>query len=349
MTTVQSLKILIAPLDWGLGHTTRCVVLAEKYHKAGHQIFFAGNEMQQEIFFKNCPYVQCLQLDGYNIDYPQKGWAFMLKMVQQLPKIQQAINNENRWLNIQMNRFHFDVIIADNRYGLYHQDARSILVTHQLNIQTGAKFSDWIILQKLKNLIHKFDECWVVDNEDDSLAGTLSKAIELQVPLRYIGWLSQFEVEQEVPIHPLDGKNYILMLLSGPEPSRTQMEQIMLRQIVAMPSNYYVLISGKKSEVTSTLPNLKYINLADKATVMAYLYHCQYCISRSGYSTLMDLKYLQKPCVVIPTPGQTEQIYLANRLNELYQIQQYQQHEIDLKLLNPKCIVGNYNNYLPVL
>src|SRR5690606_35050637 len=121
----------------------------------------------------------------------------------QLPKIQQSVRREHRWLQLQMDMYQFDIILSDNRYGLHHPQAKNILLTHQLHIQTGTTLGNKIIEAQTKKFINKFDECWVVDNKRRKLAGKLSDAVSLKTPLKYIGWLSQFQFKEHVTSHPL--------------------------------------------------------------------------------------------------------------------------------------------------
>jgi len=316
MHTSTPKKILIAPLDWGLGHTSRCIALAMHYHQQGHRIYFAGNAIQQQIFTATCSFVTPIALEGYGVTYPASGWAFMPKMIMQLPKIQKTILREQKWLEEQMKTYQFDVILSDNRYGLHHPEATSILLTHQLHIQTGTKLGDAVIKAKTKLLLQAFDEVWVVDQEGaDNLAGKLSRKLQLSKPIQYLGWLSQFQFQQSATEHPMQDKKYILAILSGPEPMRTQLETLLLAQMQAQPSVHFVMIGGTVNKPPTIPTNVHYLPLADARVIYNYLLHCEYVISRSGYSTVMDVICMRKPAVFIPTPGQTEQVYIAKKLS----------------------------------
>lgn len=309
-------KILIAPMDWGLGHTSRCIPIAQYYHNLGHHIFFAGNALQQQLFSASCPFASLLELNGYHIAYPQKGHYFMLKMAAQLPRLQQTIYREQQWLRQQMREHAFDIILADNRYGLHHPDARCILLTHQLHIQTGTFLGNRLVRYKVQQFINRFDACWVPDHEDTPLAGMLSNHLDLKKPLEYIGWLSQFQFKNHIVAHPLAGHAYTLALLSGPEPMRTQLESTLLQQMAALPARQFVMIGGTQQQPASVANNIKYISLADSTTLYGYLQYADSVISRSGYSTVMDVVYMQRPALFVPTPGQTEQEVIARHLRE---------------------------------
>lgn len=322
-------KILIAALDWGLGHTTRSIALARYYHQAGHKIYFAGNELQLQLFFASCPYAIPLHLDGYNIQYAQHKAFFMPKLMTQLGKILRSVKREQLWLADQMRHYAFDVVISDNRYGLYHADATCILLTHQLNIQTGTLFGNAFIKKVNQFLINRFDACWVVDNDVHPIAGKLSHRISLQVPIYYIGWLSQFENTAACRLTP--NESYILAIISGPEPMRTQLETKLIAQMKQLSQQQFVVVAGTDKHTNYDIPNIRYIPLAESETLLKLITNAHYIISRSGYTTVMDCIQLNKKAIFIPTPGQTEQEYLAKHLEDLGYFATVAQHEIDLR------------------
>jgi predicted glycosyltransferase len=350
---MASKKILIAPMDWGLGHTTRCIPLAHYYSKAGYEIYFAGNAVQQQLFSASCPFIKPLSLEGYNIIYPNKGWSFMLKMIAQLPQIKSTISSEQQWIEQQMKIHQFDVIISDNRYGMFHSKAKSILLTHQLNIQTGTFIGNTAIKSYLKKLINNFDKCWIIDRNDNALAGKLSAPIATKTPLTYIGWLSQFQSlsKKEFLISPMRTP-YILVLLSGPEPARTQLEQLLIEKFKANSNQQYVFIGGKSKSITQQLPtNIQYINIADAKTTYQYTIHAEYVICRSGYSSVMDMIFLEKPAIYIPTPGQTEQILVAKNIAKATKSKVFNQYQLkeNIPLPNPIVLPFSFQFQIPTL
>lgn len=343
------LKILIAPMDWGWGHTTRCIPIAQTYYEAGHQIFFAGNADQIRLFEQACPFITPILIDGYNIVYAKKAAAFMWKMMLQLSKIKKVIRYEQQWMQEQMRIHLFDYIIADNRYGLYHPSAKSIIMTHQLRVATGHPLGNWVLVEQMKKMLNKFDACWVVDDDAQPLAGSLSTAIDLKIPLRYIGWLSQFQKHKLSPIHPWENKKYTLVVMSGPEPSRTQFHKLIYQQISTQKDQNFVVIGGKSGAVFPALAHVHQIDLADSDTLYQYLFHCEEVISRSGYTTVMDVLWMKKPCFFVPTPGQTEQIIIAQQLLLVQKIPFCEQQDFDLKKVKAQLPSWEFVSYLPSL
>lgn len=339
-------------MDWGLGHTTRCIPLAQKYHHDGHTVFFAGNATQIKLFKSACPFVATLHLSGYNIKYAKSKQHFLQKLLLQSPKFRNTIAREKKWLKQQMCIHKFDAIISDSRFGLYHPDAKCIIITHQLQIQTGKRFTDYLAKCINKKLLSQFDACWVVDNESKPLAGVLSANISSKLNIQYIGWLSQFQNMTTAGQHPLNQQPYTLVIISGPEPTRTQLEEILLQQMTAATNKTFVVVGGNvnKNIPPKLLPNhIKYVALSDAPTLYNYLSHCEYVISRTGYSTIMDLIFLKKPAVLIPTPGQTEQEYLAAHLAKHYKLEYVSQSSVNIALHQPQHIQQEFHSQIPAL
>jgi UDP:flavonoid glycosyltransferase YjiC (YdhE family) len=314
------LKILIAPLDWGLGHTTRCIPLIAYLHSLGHQVFAAASGASARLLADNFPGLDILPLEGYRIRYSQHKNAFTARIIVQIPKILGAVRKEHRWLSKQQQIHKFDLIISDNRYGLYHDDVPSVIMTHQLQIQSGkGKFADAVLRKLHYPMLEKFKACWVVDEAGtDGLSGTLAHPAVLPGNATYIGFLSQFSGRESV-IGVEAVQSEILILLSGPEPMRGQLETLLLHQAAALPQYHFSIVAGNPLGETRTgLPaHISYVTHMNAARLLNALQKATLVVCRSGYSTLMDLAVLGKKALLIPTPGQTEQEYLASHLQDL--------------------------------
>jgi len=301
--------VLVAPLDWGLGHATRCIPIIYGLLNEGHEVLIAAEGpikilLQQE--FKSLEY---LPLKGYEINYSKTQYGLSIKILLQLPKILKAISFEKRWLKKTIKKYKIDIVISDNRFGLYNKEIFSVFITHQLLIKSSY-LQEW--LQKLNyQLINKFNECWVPDFDIiHGLAGELSHPKKLPaIPVRYIGWLSRFEKSEEKE------EKHLLVLLSGPEPQRTILEKIIVIQFEKFLQPVLIVrgLPGSKTSLEVT-PNVKYINHLPTEELEEAILYSTFVIARSGYSTVMDLFKLKKKAIFIPTPGQTEQEYLAQHL-----------------------------------
>jgi hypothetical protein len=252
-----------------------------------------------------------LPLPGYRIKYAKNG--FTGKILLQIPSILRSIKEENKWLKEQVSKYGFVTVISDNRYGLYHENVFSIFITHQLYIKSSfGKWSEKILQQWNYKFINRFNECWVPDKEgENNFAGELSHPAKLpSIPVNYIGSLSRFEKKNIDEI-----KKHLLIILSGPEPQRTILENKVIDQVVNYPATATIVrgLPGEKNIIPST-NTIHFHNHLSSEELNREAMKAEFIISRSGYSTIMDIVALQKKSILIPTPGQTEQEYLADHL-----------------------------------
>ena len=302
--------VLVAPLDWGLGHATRCIPIIYGLVKEGHKVLVAAEGPIKILLEQEFQDIEYLPLKGYGINYNKTPTSFSFKIMLQAPKILKAISFERRWLSAIIKKYKIDIVISDNRFGLHNKKVYSIFITHQLLIKSPY-LQEW--LQKLNyRLINKFSECWVPDfSIIPGLAGGLSHPKKMPAtPTRYIGWLSRFKTSEENK-----EKKHLLILLSGPEPQRTILEKKIVAQLQQYFRPVFIVrgLPGNKSAL-ETRSNVGYINHLPSKELEELILHATFVIARSGYSSVMDLLKLKKKAIFIPTPGQTEQEYLAEHL-----------------------------------
>lgn len=310
---IRKPRILVAPLDWGLGHATRCIPVIRELLKRDCEVLLAGEGLQEALLKTEFPHLDMLPLAGYRVRYPASGIFMPLKLLWQLPRIYDAIKEEHRWLKRKVRELNIDAVISDNRFGLYHKNIPCIFLTHQLHIKSPWQQTDFF-LQKLNyRYIRRFSECWVPDwAGKENLAGDLSHPSRMPaLPVHYTGPLSRFTkrgIAQK--------KNHVLILLSGPETQRTKLENIIVEQISRFNGSAVVVrgLPAASSLIPSTDSILFYNHLPSEE-LNREMEKAEYIIARSGYSTIMDALSLGKKCILIPTPGQTEQEYLAQSLS----------------------------------
>ncbi len=301
-----SKKILVAPLDWGLGHTSRCIPIIQHLLQLGATVYVAVNNTQKAYLQQEGLAVNYLILEGYNVQYKFNNMG--LNIISQSIKILSSIKREHKWLQEIIKQHNFNGIISDNRYGLYTNKIPCVFITHQLQIQ--APYFKRLINKINHFYIQKFTQCWVPDNSGDlSIAGNLS-TLPLQHTL-YIGPLSRFTNL----LFNATNKNSILLILSGPEPAKTKFAMQIINTL--QNTKYTLQIAGacniEQAKVTAILlGNLSTTNL------IKAIQNNSIVISRTGYSTVMDLLAMGKKAILIPTNGQTEQEYLATFLNQKF-------------------------------
>jgi len=310
-------RILVAPLDWGLGHASRCIPIIRELIEQGSDVWLAGEGAQETLLKTEFPLLPFLQLPGYRITYSKTSTGLIWKMIQQWPKMQKAITAENVWLKNVINEYSFDAVISDNRYGLYHPIVPCVFITHQLTIKSPlGKWTEQLLQKRNYHYINRFKECWVPDIKgENNLAGELSHPVKKPaVPVNYIGLLSRFE-KKEASNDAGDKGNHLLIVLSGPEPQRTLLEEKIINDISHYNGTATIVrgLPGSPSLIPST-NMIKFYNHLPAAELNKVMQEAELVISRSGYSTIMDILALQKKSILIPTPGQTEQEYLGRYL-----------------------------------
>lgn len=300
--------ILIAPLNWGLGHATRCIPIIKALQENNFIPIIASDGIALALLRKEFPYIQTLELPSYQIEYAKNGKNFKWKLLKNLPKMMEAIWEEKRLVKKWVKKYAIEGIISDNRLGVFSPKVPSVFITHQLNVMTGN--TTWITSILHQKIIKKYTECWVPDIENaPNLTGKLGHLKTNTLDLKYIGPLSRLH-KKEVP-----QKYDLMVILSGPEPQRGILEEILKREVLRFDGKV-VFIKGivEKEQKKEEIENITYYNFMNTRQLEQTFNESEIVLSRSGYTTIMDLAVLQKKAFFIPTPGQYEQEYLAKKL-----------------------------------
>jgi uncharacterized protein (TIGR00661 family) len=304
-------RVLVAPLDWGLGHATRCIPVINELISQGCEVMIAADKAPLFLLKKEFPQTVFLPIYDYKIQYSGNKKRLFLKLLMQFPRIVFSVWKENKWLRKIIHQYQVDAVISDNRFGLHNRRVRSVYITHQLYIKTGSAFSEKIAQKIHYYFIKKFNNCWVPDCRENGLAGDLSHPANLPSNVTYIGPLSRFEKLGAV------NKLYdVLIILSGPEPQRTIFEKIILTQLQTFTKKVLFIrgLPGEHATIISEMASTKIVNHLSAEELNIALQQSEMVISRSGYTTVIDLIKLGKKAILVPTPGQTEQEYLSEYL-----------------------------------
>ncbi len=309
--------VLIAPLNWGLGHATRMVPIIYNYRSQGHKVIIAAEGLSMKLLKKEFPDVQHIILKGFRVRYAPRPF-FILYLLLQMPVFLASIIVEKQRIRKIVKEKQITTIISDNRYGLRHKKVKSILITHQIFIKLprALKLFEPVLHSFTRQLISKFDECWIPDYEkmDESLSGELSHEKKLPANAKFIGPLSRFK-NLKLMDYPLDLPAFdVVIIISGPEPNRTRFEKQMEARFEKSAQKVLMICGKPESNDDEIIPNstgLVKVNHLNTAQMAFYLTHASKIIARSGYSTIMDLHLLNVMAELIPTPGQTEQEYLV--------------------------------------
>jgi uncharacterized protein (TIGR00661 family) len=325
----KSKNILIAPLNWGLGHATRCIPIIDAIIKNGDRPIIASDGLALALLKKEYPKQTFIELPSYDISYAKEGQNLRLKMLKDSPKIWMAIRNEHQMLQEIIPKYTISGIISDNRLGLYSNLVPSVIITHQLQVLSGS--TTWLSTQLHLHYIKKYDYCWIPDADGpDNLSGKLSYNDDFEIEKVYLGPLSRFKNTGNYQ------KKYDLMvLLSGPEPQRGILEKRLLTELKTYKGEV-LFIAGKveKEQKVEKKGRLTYYNYLSTDGLQKALDRSEMVLSRSGYTTIMDLQKMGKKAFFIPTPGQFEQEYLAELLDQKGIVPYATQEDFHIQMLS---------------
>ena len=328
-------SVCISPLDWGLGHATRCIPLIRSLEALGYHVYIASEKSQEAILKEAIPTATFLNLRGYRIKYAKWGCLLPIVLLTQVPKIIYSIIQEYNWIKKAQLQYQFDLIISDNRFGFFHSSTPSVFITHQLNVQTPFNWTSYLFQKIQYAWLKNFTACWIVDMEGvNNLSGVLANPKKKpSTRLWYMGCLSRLVQEKNYAATTTTNKNVFLGMVSGPEPQRTLLENLLWKSGNKL-NMKFVLVAGTpldNNAFKKTMYSIVYPHLSAEELVKQ-IQEAEYIICRGGYTTLMELIPFQKKIILIPTPGQTEQLYLGKLWQEKGWALCYDQENFNLKI-----------------
>ncbi len=306
---IQNKRILISPLNWGMGHVARCIPLIDQLLKQDNQIIVAGDESQLTIFTQYFPNLETVIHGGYPFRFGKKG-NFALDLAARFLALNKRLKRELRETEVLVKKYSIDLVISDHRYGFRSSSVPSICLCHQINLPVKA-LEGWV--QRIHHgYLKRFTQIWVPDFHDSQLAGELSKN-KIDLNTEYIGPLSRFAIYKDRPVKDIEE----LVIISGP----SIYGEKFLNQIVSIPrtTSLMVIVSDtlyEKYKNSLNQDNIVLLSSKDWLVCDQTIMRAKKIISRSGYSTLMDLYDLGIPSELTATPGQREQEYLVELWNK---------------------------------
>lgn len=306
------MKILICPLNWGLGHATRCVPIVQQLIADGHEPVLVSDGYPLQFLRQEFPTLRYIEFPSYPIRYGN-GTSQILPMLKGIPAIVKGIFSEHLWLEKLLENEHFDQIISDNRFGMWNKNIHSVYISHQLMVKMpkGLKVFEPFVWLIHRWIINRYNECWIPDvEENDGFSGDLAHKYPLPPKAKFIGILSRFK--NLPPIEPTTHYE-VVAVLSGVEPQRKMLEDELIKRFHK--EKYQTLIvAGQPSDQKKELKigNITFVSHLNTSEMATMLVGSKKIIARSGYSTIMDLAALNclHKAELIATPGQTEQEYL---------------------------------------
>ncbi len=304
----QKKNVLICPLNWGLGHASRVVPIISTLLKQNFEVIIAASGSSADFLQSEFPQLKCIEFPGYTVRYSKRR-SQLLKMGRLAPVILCWSFKEHRALRNLVIKHHIHIVISDQRFGCWSKLTYNIFITHQIRVKFPSvfRFLEPVYQFLSESFMQRYDECWIPDYKNgNSLSGELSHTTTGLKNISFIGPLSRFNKSYSSENQK---KIDILFLLSGPEPQRNMLENIIYEQTKKL-SLKMVMVRGSNSRRKQHFhfPTYNVLNTKQLGDIIT---QSKLIVCRSGYSSIMDLIALQQKAVLIPTPGQTEQEYLA--------------------------------------
>jgi len=327
MATIQT--VLICPQHWGLGHVTRTIPVIRYFIEKNYRVILASSGAGSDLLRMEFPQHKVLDLPDYGIRYPFK--SMYLNIGYQMVKMHWAILKEHVAIRKICKQEHIDLIVSDARLGAFQFGKPSIIIAHHLHFSLGFKFIEWCCDTWMKLFYDRFDQLWIPDVEGPvNLSGELAHLYRGK-NRHFVGLLSRFNKLDVEKIYDF------AFMLSGPEPQRTFLEELVLSQVKDLNFQKAILIRGTNEGpvldelVQKQNPNLIIKSLLTGTALNEIMCASKVLVCRSGYSTLLDLAVIQTRAILIPTPGQPEQEYLAMELMNKKLYYSVQQDALNLK------------------
>jgi spore coat polysaccharide biosynthesis predicted glycosyltransferase SpsG len=327
----KNLNILICPLEWGLGHATRMIPVVRKLQEMNNHVIIGSGEEHLNLFRNEITGLSYVLFPGFKPAY-SRFLPQYLYLLFKIPSLLYYMIYEHIRLKRIISEYAVDVVISDNRFGLWNKKITSVYVTHMPRIPFPGffKFLEPLGVLLHRQIIKKYSLCFIPDLPGDlNLSGRLSHNIKLPGNTRFIGILSRFSDAGKSTAENYTQPQHNTVILSGPEPQREILKQKLITLLINK-NPATIMFAGKpdKTGEISRDGNIVFYSHLPSVTMKEMIESSDFIITRSGYSTIMELVSLNRSATVIPTPGQTEQEYLADYLSEKGWFSTYKQREI---------------------
>lgn len=312
-------SLLFCVLNWGLGHASRCVPLIRDAQGRGFEVVIASDGEALSWLQSEFPQAESLELPSYRIRYGAAGNS-LLTYARLLPSIYRATMEERKVIARFVRERQLAGIISDNRLGCRHPDVPSVYLSHQTKVLAGR--ATWWSTRAHRYFYRKYDAIAIPDRSDHFLSGELS-TLQIKKPTFYLGPLSRFKRNERRE------QKGITVVLSGPEPQKSAFEKLVIHQAEALQQPVHIV--GTKAQKAFSNGRVNYFPTLGSKALYSLLADSELVVSRSGYSSLMDYAALGSRALLVPTPGQYEQEYLAALHHQRGHFYTVSQHSLDLQ------------------
>jgi predicted glycosyltransferase len=320
MNTQERKTILVSPLEWGLGHTVRVVPVVEQLLGTGHRVILASGGNSLRFLRYRFPEQEFFEMPFHPVRYSGKG-RFFAALLPQIPGILRSIRRNRKIVANLVKDKGIDLIISDHRYGIDVRGIPSVFITNQLWLKApaGLAWGEPLVYRLHLWILKGFTEIWIPDFPGSpNISGIQTHPPFLPDKVKFLGPLSRFSgVQPEAP--PEQQYPGTLAILSGPEPQRSILEEMLVNHFTQTNTTALILrgIPPKDPSDTPSSTQSGCVRLLDHASdahIHWYMNQAERIICRPGNSTITDLIILGKSAILVPTPGQTEQEYVARHL-----------------------------------
>jgi len=302
LNSINSLRILLSPLNWGLGHVSRTVPIIQLLLAQNNEVIICCDENQEQYYRTYFPDLWYVPHQGYPFYFQGKGnWT--LDILRNYVSLKHYLSEEKKKVEDLVEKFNSDLVISDQRFGFVSKKVRSIVISHQLNLPVP----NWNIVAKFinKRLLSKFDEVWIPDTTEQKYSGVLSNG--RHKGKYFIGTKSRFEKVEKNAVKTYE----YLGIVSGPSPYNQQLLDLLMKKLAASNHKYAIIVPNALYQENKNSNYIALIPSPEHEEFVRLIKESKTVISRSGYSTIMDLIQTGNDGILIPTPGQAEQLYLA--------------------------------------
>jgi len=310
------MKMIYGVCSWGLGHATRSLPVIRKLIEEDNEITIISHgrslQLLKNELGKNLEYIE---ISDYPMLLSENSRQFMAKSLIYWPIFVSQLRRG--WKKLKKNLEHkkYDAIISDARYEIYNRKVPSFFISHQMRIMNPMRIKFLEKGSEIFNLFffRRYAGVIVPDYKDDNLSGDLSHNLNKidEKKLHYVGALSDFKKKQTKK--DID----YLISISGPEPQRTMLQEKLLSKVDQLKGNIVITLGKTEGKDKIKKKNIQTFSFLSKKDREDFLNRSKLVISRSGYSTILDLSVIGTKALMIPTPGQIEQEYLAKYHNSI--------------------------------
>ena len=323
------MKIIYAVCSWGLGHATRSLPVIRKFITEGNEVAIISNGRTLELLKKELgDNIEYFDIPDYPMLLSENSRQFMAKSIIYWPTFIARMESGLQRLKKILENRKCDRIISDARYDMYSRTIPSFFISHQMRIMNPLRLEMFERGSEIFNLFFfkRFAGIIVPDYTEDNLSGDLSHNLKKinENKLHYVGVLSDFKKKQ------MKKDIDYLISISGPEPQRTMLEEKLLPQLDDLKGNTIVTLGKTESMDKLNKKGIETYSFLTKEKREDLLNRSKLVISRSGYSTILDLAVIGTKALMTPTPGQVEQEYLGQYHNKKGTFYSVQQEKIEL-------------------